>query len=101
MEQLKIKLNEVEYTLKPSTRSLLKFEDMTKKSVSKLDDNFSDIITLFYCMLYGANKDIFKLSFDEFIDIIDDNQESIEVFTEYLKNQAEPVEDKKKIKKKV
>lgn len=98
MEEIKIKINDVEYILRNSTRALLKFEELTGKSVLLINENYTDTITLFYSMLYGANKNTFKYGLDEFIDVLDDNEGSIEVFNNYLISQA-PVENKKKVKK--
>lgn len=101
MEELKIKIENVDYTLKNSTRALMKFEEITKRSVTELNENFTDTIALFYSMLYGANKNTFKYSYEEFIDILDDNQNQIEVFSNFLIDQAKDkvVEPKKKVKK--
>ncbi len=82
-----IKFGEKEYVVKKSMRALLLFEELTGKPMSKIDDSLNNTITLFYCILKVANKD-FNCSFDEFVDLIDDNIDSINVFTEYLQSEA-------------
>lgn len=86
-EIIKIKLGEKEYVVKKSMRALLLFEELTGKPMSKIDDSLNNTITLFYCILKVANKD-FNYTFDEFIDLIDENIDSINVFTEYLQSEA-------------
>lgn len=86
------------YILKQTFRAIMYFEELTKKSVSNADENVTDLITMFYCLLKAANKDSFKYTLDEFIELLDDNQEQIEVFNNYLLAQAQP-QDKKKQKK--
>ena len=50
-------------------------------------------------MLRAANKVIFNYNYDQFIDLLDDNQDSVEEFIKYLKSLALPdadFDDKKK-----
>ena len=98
MEEVKIKIKDVEYTLKESTRSLLKFEELTKKSVGELNTTFTDNVTLLYCMLFGSNRNTFKYTYDEFIDVLDEG-DTLEMFNEFLTSQKK--ENKKKVMKKV
>lgn len=97
---INIKIGNETYILKQTFRAIMYFEELTKKSVSNADDNLSDLITMFYCLLKAANKDSFKYTLDEFIDALDDNQEQIEVFNNYLLTQAQAQpQGKKKVKK--
>ena len=47
---------------------------------------------LFYCILKANNREIFQYSFDEFIDVIDEYPDNVEVFNNYLLGEAKKVE---------
>ena len=101
LDGITIKINNVEYTVKKSYRSLLLFEETTGRGVDKIRENVSDLMTLFWCMLKSNNRETFKFSFDEFIDLLDEYPETIEVFNDYLMEEAKKVEKtagKKKVK---
>lgn len=89
MEETIIKINEVEYKIKKSTRALLLFEELTGKSVYEVSENLTNLTKLFYCYVKACNRDIFKFTLDEFIDLIDDSADSIEIFNKYLIESAE------------
>jgi hypothetical protein len=101
MNEVKIKLNDTDYIIKQSFRSLLLFEEITKRSANNFEENISDVITLFYCILKASNQKTFLFSLDQFIDLLDENQNSLNEFTNYLQDQAkdQKIENKKKIKK--
>ena len=99
MEEFKLKLNGVEYTIKRSFRGLMQFEKLSNKSATDITDNLSDMILLLYCMLSASNQSTFKYSYDEFIDELDNNQNIFEDFQKYLIATAEK-EGKKKVVKK-
>jgi hypothetical protein len=102
MKEIKIKIENNEYVVKQSFRSLMLFEEMTGKNANQLTDNLTDLMTLFYCILQAGNKDIFKFSFDQFIDLIDNNQDTIQVFNDYLADlNADTTNTTKQTKKKV
>lgn len=100
MKEIVIKINGVEYKVKQSFRSLMIFEELAKKKINDADDSITDIMRLFYAILKGCNK-TFTFTFDEYIDLMDDNQESLEMFVNYLQEQATGVvkEEPKKKKK--
>lgn len=99
-KQITIQIGGVNYIIRQSFRSLLMFEEMTKKSVEDMEQNLNSTLILFYCILKAGNKDTFKFTFDEFIDIMDENVDSLTVFSEYLQSQAAAQETpKKKVKK--
>jgi hypothetical protein len=100
MEQIKIKIDNKEFIIKQTFRSLMLFEEITKKPATQVNDSLTDIITLFYCVLKGANKTTFNYTQDEFIDLLDTHQDSINVFTDYLQSQAPEQTPKKKVTKK-
>lgn len=95
MKEIVIKIGGIEYLIKQSFRSLIMFEKLASKKINEVNDNVTDIVLLFYCILSGCNK-TFVYTFEEFLDILDENPESIEVFTNYLESQAQPIEETKK-----
>lgn len=98
-DSINIKIGSGEtYILKQTFRAIMYFEELAKKSVNNADDNLTDLIIMFYCLLKAANKDSFKYTLDEFIEVLDENQEQVEVFNNYLLSKKQP-EDKKKLKK--
>jgi hypothetical protein len=99
--ETKITIKGEEFLLKNTTRALLKFEEITEKSVAELNENITDTMALFYCMLYGANRNTFKYTYDEFIDLVDDDQSSLDMFSNFLLSQAKEGMNKKKVMKKV
>ncbi len=104
MNEIIVKITDVEYKVKKSYAALLKFEELTGRGVNEMKDNVTDLLTLFYCILSAAN-DNFNYSFKEFIKVIDDNESAVEVFNEYLMSQipTEPIpteQAKKKVVKK-
>lgn len=84
MKEIKIKIGEKEYKIRQSFRALLLFEELSGKDVSDIKDSVTDILKLFYCILKANNKDTFNYTFDEFIDLIDENYESVDVFSKFL-----------------
>lgn len=103
MEQITIKINEAQYIVKQSFRSLLYFEEITQRSANTINDNLTDVLILFYCILKAGNKNTFKYSLDEFYDLLDNNQDSLEIFTNFLTQQAKEQQqpNKKKVMKQV
>lgn len=100
MNKIKITIDGVEYTIKQSFRSLMLFEEMTGKNISKMDESIADILKLFYCILKGNNMETFMYSFDAFVDVIDEKPETLVVFTDYLQAQAQPQAEAEPVKKK-
>ena len=100
MESVKIKIGETVYNIKQSFRALMIFEEITGKNISMANDSVSDILMMFYSLLKGNNKD-FEFSFENFVELIDDNPESVEAFTDYLNNLSkEQTKEQKSTKKK-
>ncbi len=59
------------------------YENITEKSFSP--QSMTDIITYFYCVILSSGKD-YSLTFDEFIDYLDENPDAIKEFSEWLNN---------------
>lgn len=100
MDTKTIKINEQEYIVKQSFRSLMEFEKITKKPAGEINVTINDMVTLLYCVLKSCNKETFKYTLDEFIDVLDDNGEAITDFSNYLLEQQGAGEVNKDGKKK-
>jgi hypothetical protein len=101
MKDNTIKFNGTELVLKQSFKSLMMFETMTGKYATQVNESISDLTKLLYCMLSANNKETFKYSYDEFIDLLDNNLNVMEDFSAYLVSEAKkalPQEPKKKVK---
>jgi hypothetical protein len=89
--KLTIKGKEIE--LKYSIRSLIMYENMAEKSFAP--ETLTDIITFMYCVVVSSNKD-YSLTFDEFIDFLDENPDAIKEFSDWLLSNANSNENFKK-----
>ena len=97
-----ISINNKDYNIKYTLRSIFIFEEITKKGfeISSTLDQY----IFFYSLILANNKD-FQMSFDEFIDFLDENPEKIRDFTNFLisekkiNDQFEDPEEKKGDKK--
>jgi hypothetical protein len=74
---IKKKKIELRYTL----RAMMMFENVASKTFSP--EGITDIMTFFYCIVLCSGKD-YSLSFDDFIDYLDDNPEKLTEFSEWL-----------------
>lgn len=92
-----IKINNVEYTIKQSLRSLMMFEQLTDKKASQIEDTLTDTITIFYCMLKSNNKN-FDYKFEDFIDIIDNEVDAVNQFVDFIKQASTNSKDENKKK---
>lgn len=92
MKEIKISIKEKEYTLKQTFRTYLLFEELTGKQISDIK-TMKDMIYLLYCTFKANNKE-FEYSFDDFIDVIDENPEIFTKFNEFNTSLIEP--EKKK-----
>lgn len=76
-----IKIREQEVTLRYSMRSLFMFERVANKSFNPT--TIEDFCTFFYCVLCSSNKDL-DLTFDEFVDYLDEDPSKMNEFAEWL-----------------
>lgn len=79
---MKIKINEQEYEIKYSIRSLFIFEQITEKPFSL--DSTLDHYIFFYSMLLANNRGEKPLDWDQFIDAIDEDPTLVTRFSSYL-----------------
>lgn len=78
---MKIQYKDKEIELKQSLRALLMYENITNKSFNP--QNFTEILTYFYCIIVSSSKD-FSIKFDDFVDYIDENPVILEEMTNWL-----------------
>ncbi len=91
---MKLKINEKEIKLKNSLRSLILYENVTGQTFAA-PQTIQDIITYFYCVVVGSSKD-YSLSFDDFVDLLDEKPDLINEFTAWIQEQAKINDDVKK-----
>lgn len=72
-----------EVTLRYSMRALFQYENITGQSFNP--KTLQDFCTFFYCVLCSSNKDL-DLTFDEFVDYLDEDPSKISEFAEWLGN---------------
>lgn len=68
-------------SLKYSFRALMIYENITQKSFNP--KGISDVVVFFYSVVVASTKDT-TLSFDDFIDWLDDNATAINDFSVWL-----------------
>lgn len=102
---MKLTINNNEIELKYSFRALMMFENITDKTIEL--NTLGDILTFFYCVVCASNRNI-EITFDSFIDWLDDNPTAVVEFREWITDQMiknsmlkkSPVEPVKKAKSK-
>lgn len=78
---MKVQFNNQTYTLKYSFRALMIYENITNHSFNP--KGITDVVILFYSILVASAKDT-NLSFDDFMDWLDENPTSINEFSVWL-----------------
>lgn len=78
---MKVRIKEQEITLKYSMRSLFLYEQKSGESFSPR--NLEQYCLYFFCVVCSSNKDL-NLTFDEFIDFLDEDPSKITEFAEWL-----------------
>jgi hypothetical protein len=97
MEDIKFKIGTEEYLIKQTFRSLMLFEEMTGIQYEN-DNKMGTQFKMLYCILKAANRDTFKYSWDEFLDLLDNNQESVQTFFDYIQKLSGKSTKKKVVK---
>ena len=78
---MEIVIKNKEVSLKYSFRALMIYENITQKSFNP--KGISDVVVFFYAIVVASSKDT-TLSFDDFIDWLDDNPTAINDFSVWL-----------------
>jgi len=95
IKEVKIRIGEKEYIIKKTYRSLLEFEDLSGVAVTEMKQTLYHLLMLFYCIVKVNNK--IELTFNQFVDLVDSDPDSMDRFNEYLIESTEVVDDKKKV----
>lgn len=80
---MQITLNKKKITLKYTLRAMMMYENMTQKSFSP--NTITDVITFMYCVVVASSKD-YSITFDQFIDYIDEHPETMTKFAEWIQD---------------
>ena len=78
-----ITINDKDIELKYTLRSMMMYENITGKTFAP--EGVSDILTFFYCVVVASAKN-YELKFDDFLDVIDENQDKLNEFSLWLTN---------------
>lgn len=84
MKNVIIKIKDQDYNLKYSIRALLLYERITGRGIQI--DTLADQIQFFYCLLLASNPDM-ELTFDQFIDAIDNEEIDITQIQQFVIDQ--------------
>lgn len=76
-------INNTEIKLKNTFRALIFFEEITGKSFT--GNGIKEILIYFYSVILANNSE-FDMTFENFIDYLDDNKEKLNEFIEWLSN---------------
>ena len=76
-----ININHTEITLRYTFRSLIIYEKITDKSFQP--ESLGDIIVYMYSTVLGSARD-FNISYDEFLDWLDEHPAAITEFSQWL-----------------
>lgn len=79
---MKITIKDKEIELKQTLRALIMYENITDKAFEP--KTFQDILTFLYCIVLTSSKDYSLITFDEFIDYIDENHQVLEDMIKWL-----------------
>ena len=94
---MEITINEKKIQLKKTFRSLIAYESATGKAFNPT--TVTESIMYFYCVIIASDMEL-ELTYDEFMDWLDDNPTALQDFTQWLILQTE-IENKLTKKKTV
>jgi len=78
---MKITIKDKEIELKNTLRSMIMYENIAEKSFNP--ETVTDIITYMYCVVVASSND-YTLTFDEFINYVDENPTIFDEFGQWL-----------------
>ena len=88
---MKVQILEREIELKATFRAYIIFENITGKSFQQLS-TITDALTFFYATILGSAKTT-DISFDDFLDFIDENPNIVIEFSEWMAGSNAVVEE--------
>jgi hypothetical protein len=81
-----IKIGENNYPVKRSIRAYLMFEELSGHSIEDFEETLKEVVIFFFsCFQSGGNKQ----TYDEFLDLIDNDPDSIKSFSDAMIDKAE------------
>lgn len=83
---MKITINNKEFNLKISMRSIIIWEKISDKTFNPI--TVTDLILYFYSIILANNPD-FEMTFDNFIDYLDEHPGLFNEFMDFLKKENE------------
>ena len=83
---MKIKFGDQEFELKYTLRAFMFFEQLMNKPFNV--ETLTDTYVLLYCFLLASNKP-FDITFEQFMDMLDDNHLAVRDFNVWFKEQTE------------
>lgn len=96
-----VKINDKEITLRKTFRSLIMYEKATGASFAM--STVTDMIMYFYCVVATSMKDGDEITFDDFVDWLDEDNVKLLEFTKWIAEQnkiEELTQSKKKVTRK-
>lgn len=78
---MKVTIKGKEIELKQTIRALMMYENIEGKSFNP--QGITDMITYFYCTVLASSGD-YSISFDDFLDELDNNSELVKEFSDWL-----------------
>jgi hypothetical protein len=85
LETKSVKINGTDYPLKMTMRAMIEFEKLSGHTISTVS-TLEDVTIMFYCTVKAGGA---KLSYDEFLDLIDDHPEVLNSFTDAMSLEEE------------
>ena len=79
---MKVIINDKELTLKSSFRAMVAYEQITDHIFSP--STVTDILVYFYCCIISSKEYDGTMTFDEFMDYLDDNPSILQEFSEWM-----------------
>lgn len=83
---MEIKINDKTIQLKKTFRSLIAYESAMGKTFNPT--TITESIMYFYCVIIASDMEL-ELTYDEFMDWLDDNPTALQDFTQWLIEQSE------------
>lgn len=92
---MEITINDKTVTLKKTFRSVIAYEQATKKTFNP--STISEMILYFYCVIIASDTEL-EITYDDFLNWLDDNENTLKDFTGWLSkmNEVESTTAKKK-----
>lgn len=79
---MKVTIKDKEITLKSSFRALIAYEQITNHTFNP--STITDMILYFYCVIISSKEFDEPMTFDEFMDYLDEHQDLLNTFTTWL-----------------